>query len=379
MRKSTTYVGIDSAKKQNDVAMLLPDEKEPLVFRAVNDKRGTNRLVRRLKKEAPGEVVACYEAGPCGYDLQRKLEAAGIPCLVVAPSLVPIKPGDRIKTNRRDAKKLASYLRSGELTEVHPPTEDEEAVRDLCRCRESARGDLTRARQRMSKLLLRKGVHYPGKASWTQKHRVWLRGLRFEEAALRVVFEDYLRQLEHLEERLKGLEAELEQVSQTEPYKEPVAWLRCFRGIDTVTAMTIVAELHDFRRFESPASLTSYLGLVPSENSTGDRQKRGAITKAGNKHVRRVLVEASWCYCRRPVVGARLRTRRKDQPGWVIAIADRAQDRLYRRYWKLVTRGKEHNKAVVAVARELIGFVWAVLYQGQAMKASCRPAEAALR
>jgi transposase len=376
MRKRTTYVGIDSAKKHNDVAMLLPDKQEPLAFRATNDKRGTNRLIRRLKKEAPGEVVACYEAGPCGYELQRKLEAAGIRCLVVAPSLVPVKPGDRIKTNRRDAKKLARYLRSGELTEVHPPTEEEEAVRDLCRCREAARDDQTRARHRMSKLLLRKGVHYPGRA-WTKKHGVWLRGLKFEEAALQVVFEDYLRQLEHLEERLKGLEAQLDQVSKTEPYMEPVAWLRCFRGIDTVTAMTIVAELHDFRRFVSPTDLMSYLGLVPSEDSTGDRQKRGAITKAGNKHVRRVLVEASWTYTRRPSVGVGLRMRRKDQPGWVIAIADRAQDRLYRRYWKLVTHGKEHNKAVIAVARELIGFVWAALYKGQAMATGCRPAEEA--
>jgi len=377
MNDGITYVGIDSAKKQNDVAMLLPGEKEAIVFRAANDARGTKRLARRLKKEAPGEVVACYEAGPCGYELQRKLEAAGIRCIVVAPSLVPVKPGDHIKTNRRDAKRLAHHLRSGDLTEVHPPTAAEEAVRDLCRCREDAREDLTRARHRMSKLLLRKGVYYPGNA-WTQKHRRWLRSLRFEEVALQVVFEDYLRQLEHLEERLQGLAAKLEEVSQTEPYREPVAWLRCFRGIDTVTAMTLIAELHDFRRFESPRGLMSYVGLVPSETSTGDRARRGAITKASNKHVRRVLVEAPWSYRHRPAVGVGLRKRRTDQPGWVIAIADRAQDRLHRRYWTLVMRGKEHNKALIALARELIGFVWAVLYQGQAMEPGRRPAEGAL-
>lgn len=368
MSKGITFVGIDSAKNHNVVAMLLPGSKkeEAIVFQAANNTRGTKRLIKRLQREAPGEIRACYEAGPCGYDLQRQFEAAGIPCAVVAPSLVPVKPGERIKTNRRDAKKLAHHHRAGDLTEVHPPTEAEEAVRDLCRCREAARDDLTRARHRLSKLLLRGGVHYgPGRA-WTQKHRVWLRSLTFEHSAEQAAFEDYLRQVEHQEERLQGLVAKLEEVSQTEPYREPVAWLRCFRGIDTVTAMTIVAELHDFRRFTSPRPLMAYLGLVPSEDSTGDGANRGAITKAGNKHVRRVLVEASWSYRHKPAVGATLRKRREGQPGWVIAIADRAQARLSRQYWKLVMKGKPHNKAVTAVARELVGFIWAVLYQRHA-------------
>lgn len=368
MDKGITYVGIDSAKNHNVVAMLLPGRRkeEAVVFQAENTAKGTKRLIKRLQREAPGQLSVCYEAGPCGYGLQRQFVAAGIPCIVVAPSLVPVKPGERIKTNRRDAKKLAHHLRAGDLTEVHPPTEAEEAVRDLCRCREDARQDLTRARHRLSKLLLRCGVHYgPGRA-WTQKHRVWLRGLTFEHVAQQAVFEDYLRQVEHLEERLQGLVSKLEEVSQTEPYREPVAWLRCFRGIDTVTAMTIVAELHDFRRFTSPRPLMSYLGLVPSEHSTGDGANRGAITKAGNTHVRRMLVEASWSYRCKPAVGVTLRKRRKGQPGWVIAIADRAQERLSRRYWSLVMKGKPHNKAVTAVARELVGFIWALLYQRHA-------------
>lgn len=378
MKHDITYVGIDSAKKTNDVALLLPGDSEALMFRVANDNRGVRRLSRRLKKEAPGDLVVCYEAGPCGYDLQRKLEAEGIRCLVVAPSMVPVKPGERIKTNRRDALKLAHYLRAGELTEVHPPTGAEEAVRDLCRSRESAREDLTRARHRMSKLLLRKGVHYPGNA-WTVRYWQWLRRLTFEEPALQVVFDDCLRQLDHQQERLRGLEAALEDVSQTEPYREPVGWLRCFRGIDTVTAMTVVSELHDFQRFESPSHLMSYLGLVPSENSTGESQRRGAITRSGNKRVRRVLIEASWSYRHRPTVGVVLRKRREGQPGRVIAIADHAQDRLYRRYWKLLTRGKEHNKVTTAIARELAGFIWAALCQGHTMTPRSRPAEGAQR
>ena len=369
MSKGITFVGIDSAKNHNVVAVLTPGVKkeEAIVFKAANNTQGTKRLIKRIQQEAPGQIVACYEAGPCGYGLQRHLESAGIRCPVVAPSLVPVKPGERIKTNRRDAKKLAQHLRSGDLTEVHPPSEAEEAVRDLCRCRESARGDLTRSRHRLSKLLLRHSVHYSGTA-WTQKHRVWLRGLNFEHAAVQATFEDYLGQVEHHEERLKGLMAKLEAVSHTEPYRGAVGWLRCFRGIDTVTAMTIVAELHDFRRFKSPRMLMSYLGLVPSEDSTGDDANRGAITKAGNKHVRRVLVEASWSYRHKPAVGMTLRKRREGQPGWVIAIADRAQTRLSRRYWKLMMKGKHHNKAVTAVARELVGFIWAVLYQRHAVE-----------
>lgn len=360
MSKAITYVGIDSSMRFNQVAVLLPRRKTPIEFQAANDARGTKRLIRRLKKEAPGPVVACYEAGPCGYGLQRQLLKHEIECSVVAPSLVPIKPGDHIKTDRRDARKLAELLRAEMLTAVHPPTEAEEAVRNLCRCRDAARQDLTRARHRLSKLLLSQARHHPGR-NWTLAHRKWLRGLRFEHHADQLVFDDYLRSVEILEERLRGLEEHLKELSQQEPYKEPVGWLRCFRGIDTVIAMTIVAELHDFHRFHSARGLMSYLGLVPSEDSSGERKRRGAITKAGNLRVRRVLVEASWSYRHRPAVGKELRRRREGQPGWVVAIADRAQARLYRRYWKLTMKGKHHNKAITAVARELAGFIWSVL------------------
>lgn len=362
MRECITYVGIDSSKTTNQVAMLLPDKRDAIEFQVASESRGTRKLIKRIKRSAVGDVKICYEAGPCGYALQRRLQEAGLDCIVVAPSLVPVKPGDRIKTDRRDAKKLAGFLRADVLTEVHPPTVEEEAARNLCRCREDARDDLMRARQRMGKMLLRQNLHYPGKA-WTYVHREWLLRQKFEREADQVVFEDYLVAIEYLEERLRGLDGRLEELSLKEPYREPVGWLRCFRGIDTVTAMTIVTELHDFSRFRSPRELMSYLGLVPGESSSGSKRRRGAITKAGNGHVRRVLIESSWHYRLRPRVGKTIKKRREGQPGWVIATADRAQARLHRKYWKMVMKGKHCNKAVTAVAREFVGFIWAVLRQ----------------
>jgi len=341
--------------------MLRPGCQEPVEWETANEARAIRRLAKRLKRDAVGTLQVCYEAGPCGYTLQRQLGEAGVACMVVAPSLVPVKPGERIKTNRRDARKLAQMLRAGALTEVHPPTPEEEAVRDLCRCREDAKEDLLRARHRLAKMVLRRGFSYEGKA-WTRGHQQWLRGLTFEHEADRVVFGDYLYAIEQLEERCRGLEEKLVVLSQQDPYLQPIGWLRCFRGIDTVTAMTVMAEIHDFGRFESPRDLMGYLGLVPSEHSTGDSHRRGSITKTGNSHARRVLIEAAW-HCRhRPAVSANLRKRRTGQPGWVIGIADRAQARLHRRYWHLVLRGKPHNKAVTAVARELVGFIWEALY-----------------
>jgi transposase len=356
-------VGLDVHKKMIQVAVLLPGRGAPVEWQEANEPRAVRRLAKRLLREAPGEILCCYEAGPCGYAVQRQLWEGGVACEVVAPSLIPVKPGERVKTDRRDARKLAELRRAGLLTEVHPPTPEEEAVRDLCRCREDAKEDLLRCRHRLGKMLLRQGRVWSEGRAWTQAHRVWLRSQRFEHAAEQAVLDDYLLALEHLEERIRGLDEKLEAVSQEEPYREQVGWLRCFRGIDTVTAMTILAELHDFRRFDSPRRLMAFLGLVPSEFSSGERQRRGGITRAGNGHVRRVLVEASWHYRHRPGVGASLQKRRKGQPREVIALADKAQQRLHRRYWRLTMQGnKPTSKAVVAVARELVGFLWAVLY-----------------
>jgi transposase len=362
MSEGITYVGMDAHKKSITVAMLTPGETEPTVWQVKNESKSIRSLARKLKRDAPGEVVSCYEAGPCGYALQRQLEGQSVRCKVIAPSLTPVKPGERIKTDRRDAKKLTVLLRAGLLTEVSPPTSEEEAVRDLCRCREDAKEDLERARHRLSKMLLRRGLVYRDGRNWTRGHRAWLRSIKWDFDADQAVFDDYIYAIEQLEERLAGLTAKVEAEAKQPLYAEPVAQLRCFRGIDTVTAMTIVAELHGFGRFSSPRELMAYLGLVPSENSSGGDERRGRITKAGNGHVRRVLVEAAWHYRHRPAVGVKLRKRREGQDGEVIAIADRAQQRLHRRYWHFVTRGKEINKAITAVARELVGFIWAVLY-----------------
>jgi transposase len=323
VRSSTTDVGLDTSKSSIQVAMLLPGADKAAEWELMNEPRAVRLLAKRLKREAVGDLRVCYEAGPCGYALQRQLREMDVNAIVVAPSLIPVKPGERVKTNRRDAAKLAVMLRAGALTEVHPPTLEEESVRDLCRCRDDIRQDIMRARHRLGKMLLRRGMIYPGKA-WTQAHRRWLRGLAFEHEAARSAFDDYMRAIEHLEERLRAVESAIEATSEREPYREPVAWLRCFRGIDTMTAMSVVAELHDFGRFQAARELMSYLGLVPSENSTGDRQRRGPITKTGNKHARRLLIEASWHYRHKPGVGRKLRERRQGQPGWVIALADRA-------------------------------------------------------
>lgn len=364
MSKPSTYVGMDVHKKEITVALLLADSDEPRLWSLRNEPRSVRRLAKRLQREARGELRCVYEAGPCGYVLQRQLQSHGISADVIAPSLIPVKPGERIKTDRRDAQKLALAARAGMLTVVRPPTESEEAVRDLCRCREDAGEDLTRARHRLSKMLMRRGfVYHQGRRNWTQRHRRWLRSLSFEDLATRSVFEDYLLAVEHLEERIRSLDLRLEEISQEEPYREAVGWLRCFRGIETLSAMTILAELHDLRRFKDPRRLMSYLGLVPSEHSSGESQRRGAITKTGNSHVRRILVEAAWQYRHRPRVSRDLRRRREGQPPQIVALADRAQHRLHRRFHRLVLgSGKPRNKAVVAVARELVGFLWAALY-----------------
>jgi transposase len=258
----------------------------------------------------------------------------GVDCVVVAPSMTPVKPGERVKTDRRDARKLAKLLKDGELTEVHPPTSEEEAVREVCRAREDAQEDLLRCRHRLTKMLLRRGIVYPGKHSWGQAHRQWLRGVELDEPAERVVFADYLLGIEQLEERVESL----------------------------TVAMAECAELHGFERFRTARELMAYLGLTVSESSSGERVQRGGLTKTGNAHVRRVLVECAWHYSSGPSIGVTLRRRRKGQPGWVIAVADRAQQRLHRRYWHLVLGSKKlPQKAVTAVARELVGFIWAVL------------------
>ena len=361
MKQVTTYVGIDAHKKDLFIAMLIGQQKTPVTWQLANEPQAVRRLVRKLEREAPGPVSVFYEAGPCGYALQRQVTTSRVSCDVVAPGLIPRKPGERVKTNRRDARKLVELGRAGLLTTVQPPTLEDEAVRDLARARDDAREDLQRCRHRLGKLLLRRGLQYRVGRHWTKTHRRWIDSLTWPHDAERVVVDDYLLAIDQHETRLKELDQQLAAVAETEPYREPVAWLRCFRGIDTLSAMLILAELHDVRRFPSPRALMAYVGLVPGENSSGEKHCRGRITRAGNALVRRLLVEAAWHYQHRPGVGVALARRRKGQPGRIVAIAEKAQQRLCRRFQYLAVLNKPRPTIAVAIARELVGFLWAAL------------------
>lgn len=361
-QREITYVGIDAHKKEHVVCILYPGALHGHLVRIPNQPREVRRLVKKIVKRAPGAVRMCYEAGPCGFTLQRQIQEAGAQCVVIAPALIPVKAGERVKTDRRDAYKLAVYLQSDLLTEVVPPTPQEEAARDLCRCREAARIAQSRARQQLSKFLLRRGCIYGEGVAWTQKHERWLHTLSFPDPLDQEVFEEYVAEVAHGTQRLARLDRRLEALAREAPYAEAVGWLRCFRGVDTVTALTFVTELYRFGRFGSPRELMAFLGLTPREHSSGEKQKRGGITKTGNRRVRRVLVEAAAHYDKRSPKSGAVRKRRQDQPAWVINVAEQAEERLHQRYGQLRRQGKERNVAVVAVARELAGFLWSVVY-----------------
>lgn len=363
MVESINYVGLDVHKRFIQAAVLRPGEVEVLELRVPHTESKVSGLIRKLRKVCKGPIEFCYEAGPTGYGLNRRLnKEAGLSCRVIAPSLIPRKPGERVKTDRRDARKLAEMLRGGLLTEVRPPTPEDEARRELSRAREAAKEDEKKAKQRLSKFLLRHGREYrDGKAAWTNKYMVWLERQRFEHSWAQTAFDSLLRALGQAQDRVRELDTALEAAAQDEPIRTPVALLRCFRGIQTTTAMGLVTELHGFARFDSPRSLMSFIGLTPSEHSSGESTRRGSITKAGNGRVRRLLIESAWTYIRSNKAGYRVRQRREGQPGWAIDVAERAQARLHRRYWRLVQGGKHPNEAVTAIARELAGFIWVVL------------------
>jgi transposase len=361
VKQDTIFVAIDDSKRTLVLGILRPGADAPETRSIPNEPRHLRRLVARLTREGP--VKVCYEAGPSGYDLYRQLTALGVACQVIAPALTPRKPGDRIKTDQRDAAKLVRLFRAGELTPITVPDEAGEAVRDLVRCREDVQEDLVRWRHRLGKFLARHGRVYREGRNWTQRHWTWLRSQRFDLPALARTCAEYRGTVEQLLVRVAELDREIATLAETAPYRTPVGWLRCFRGIDTLAAMTLLAEIGDFQRFPHPRQLMAYLGLVPSEASSGDRTQRGSITKAGNGHVRRLLVETCWHARHPPRLGAALTRRSQGQPPAIRAQAWRAQLRLHRRYRQLVGHGKRPPVAVVACARELVGFLWAALTQ----------------
>lgn len=360
MKSMPVWVGMDVHKETICVAVLPHDAREarpPVTIR--NRPEDIRRLFKKLRAEGP--IRAVYEAGSCGYEVYRQLTALKMGCDVIAPSLIPVRAGDRIKTDRRDAPKLARLHRAGELTPIRVPTEQQEAVRDLVRCREDLREDILRERHRLLKFLLRHGRTFDTGRHWTRPHWAWLRQQRFDDATLQLVFDQYLARLESTLERQNAVDQEIERVAETKPYKAQVGRLRCLRGVDTLIAVALLAELYDFKRFTRAAEFMAFVGLVPSEHSSGSKQRRGGITKTGNSHVRRLLVQAAWHYRRPPRLRSlTMRRRWADQPADVVTHAQKAQERLHRRFLRFTGRGKPSQVAVTAVARELCGFVWAI-------------------
>lgn len=356
MANATRFVGLDVHARETACAVV---------------DLGTGEVQSRKIRGRPDAVVgwletverpfrAVYEAGPTGYGLARRAGERGLDVSVCAPGHIRRHPGDRIKTDARDALKLARLLAAGDLVGVHVPEPEQERFRDLVRCREDVRVDLMRCRHRISKFCLRRELYQPGPGkAWTVRHRDWLRSLRFDDRVSEVCFSDYLEAHDLLLARRDRLERELAELVPDSPWADTIGRLRCLRGIDTLSAVGLCAEVSDFERFATPEPLASYLGLVPSEDSSGERRRQGQITKAGSKHARRLLVEAAWKYRHPPRVGSELRRRQQGQPAWVIDCAWRAQRRLYRRWRKLeAERGKRSTIVAVAVARELSTYCW---------------------
>lgn len=360
MTEPSMFVGLDVHQETIAVAVAAAGGGEAQSLGTIpNTPVAVAKLIRTVG--AAPQLRVCYEAGPCGYGLHRQLTELGVACVVVAPSLVPTKPGDKVKTDRRDALKLARLHRSGDLTAVWVPDAAHEALRDLTRAREDARAELHRARQHLRTFLLRQGQRPPeGVRPWTVRHRDWLGRLTLTHAAHRVVLEEALTALDQAAARLARLEDAIREQATASPFAPLLGALQTLRGVALVTAATLVAELGDLTRFASPRQLMAYAGVVPGEHSSGSRTRRGGITKTGNPHVRRVIVEAAWHYRHRPGVGRDLRHRQAGQPAAVIDIAWAAQGRLHKRFRRLLGRGKLKQEAVVAVARELLGFVWAI-------------------
>jgi transposase len=354
------WIGIDDAADKWNIAHFEDGERRPTKeFELVPDEKGFARLLNYLKG-LKGEVRIVYEAGPCGYELYRRLTAAGFHCQVAAPALTPRKAGERVKTNRRDASKLAQYLRGNLLTFIVVPDADRESLRDLMRSRESVQKDIGRVKKQIVHLLLRYGQRYRNGQAWTVRFWAWLKKIELQASRSSFVLTEMIGELEHRIEQLKRYDEQVELAAQTPEYRPYVAALRTLRGINTISAMTILSELGDLRRFPKAPQVMSAVGVVPSEYSTGNKTNRYAITKTGNAHVRRIVVEAAWQYQRRLTVGRTIKARRKGQPQQIVAIAEKCEKRLNARFHRLTSRNKKSTVAVVAVARELLGFIWAI-------------------
>jgi transposase len=370
---SEAFVAFDASKLRNAVAIADGGRAGEVRFLGEIDNTGTAtaKLVRQLAARY-GRLTFCYEAGPTGYGLYWRIKSLGHECIVVAPSLIPKRSGDRVKTNRRDALSLAKLLRAGELTAVWVPDPRHEAMRDLIRARGAAVEDLRSQRQQVSSFLLRRGLHYPGKKTWTKTHMGWLARQRLEHVEQRIAFEEMLLAVRQAQERIERLEQAISAAVPDWSLAELVTALMALRGMDLIAATTFLAEIGDLSRFQTPGQLMAYLGLVPSEESTGETIKRGPITKTGNRRARRTLVECSWSYQHPPRVGKEKQERVAAAPRAVREIAWKAQYRLCGRYRALTRRGKLKTVAITAVARELAAFIWAISREVTTARAAAR-------
>jgi transposase len=371
MQNKVRFLGLDVHADTIAVAIAEPNGEVRSLGTIANRAESMRKMVNKLGMV--DQLRACYEAGPTGYVLYWQLAELGVNCEVIAPTLVPVKAGDRVKTDRRDAERLARSHRSGDLTAVWVPDAGSEALRDLVRAREAAKQDQLRARHRLSKFLLRSG-HRSAQAmkAWTQPYMAWVKQIRFPQAAQESTRLDYLTEVEHMGERVVRLEKAItEAVKLASPeLQEVVRDLQALRGIAQISAVTIAAELGNITRFESARQLMGYSGAVPSENSSGKRMQRGSITKTGNAHLRRIAVEAAWSYRLRPCVGPALRKRQEGVPEEIKEIAWKAQHRLHKRYMRLSAAGKDQRKIITAVGRDLLGFIWFIGTRAEAAVAA---------
>lgn len=364
------YLGLDVHKEQTTVAIADPGADGEVRHHGsvATSHTSLERVVRRIAKARKiplHSLHVCYEAGGCGMWIARHFAKIGVLCTVIAPSLIPSQSGDKVKTDKKDARKLARLLRAGELTAVRVPDETDEAIRDLCRARVDAHDDLRRARTRVLALLRRLGIRYPGKTHWTGMHWRFLRNLKLEFPAHRVILEEGLLQIEQLLERIERLEVQMELLCESWANKPVVEALMTFRGFKRVAAMMVVSEIGDFVRFTHPRQLMSYLGLTPGEYSSGGKQNQTGITKCGNAHARWILIECATHYRVQPRVSHAMAERQKGKPRWIKEIAWRAQNRLHARFTTLRGRLMHHNKVKVAVARELTAFIWEIGFKLQ--------------
>jgi transposase len=361
VEKANTIVGLDVHKESIDVTIAEAGAAgEVRHFGTIGgDLEAVAKLVRRLRRKGR-ELKFVYEAGPCGFEIYRFLREQEISCAVVSPSQIPRRSGDRVKTDRRDSESLARLYRAGEVSPIYVPEPEDESIRDLARAREDVRRARHKVRQQIHALLLRHGRRYAGKCAWTLAHRRWLSDLKLDHPAQRIALEEYLSCVDEAGARIERVERALFDQDAAWRFASVVEALQAMRGLDAIAAITLVTELGDLTRFGSARELMAFLGLVPSESSTGGRRRLGGITKCGNAHARRTLIEAAWAYRHPARVGRRLLQRSEKLPPPIRAIAWKAQLRLATRYRRLAARGKPHQVVVTAIARELAGFLWAI-------------------